>query len=86
MPRYLVDPMVLSFLHLADLVFVTLTLSILYSLFSQTRRRAPLLPGPKGLPLIGNVLDMPTQQEWKTFTQWGETWGTHSPFGTDLAS
>jgi len=75
--------MAFSFLHLADLGFASLAVFILYSLFSQSRRRAPLPPGPKGLPLVGNVLDMPTQQEWKTFAQWGETWGTHSLFGTE---
>ncbi|TFY75063.1 hypothetical protein EWM64_g8950 [Hericium alpestre] len=32
---------------------------------------APLPPGPKGLPVIGNVLDMPKSQEWLTFAKWG---------------
>jgi len=77
--------MALIFL-LADFVFASLTLFTLYSLLRQARRRAPLPPGLKGLPLIGNVLDMLTQQEWKTFAQWGETWGTRSPSGTDVAS
>lgn len=39
------------------------------------RASAPLPPGPKGFPFIGNVLDMPSEKEWQTFARWGETWG-----------
>ncbi|KAH8824336.1 cytochrome P450 [Flagelloscypha sp. PMI_526] len=34
-----------------------------------------LPPGPKGLPLIGNLLDMPTKATWKTFSEWGRKYG-----------
>ncbi|KAJ3548837.1 hypothetical protein NMY22_g1117 [Coprinellus aureogranulatus] len=34
-----------------------------------------LPPGPKGLPFLGNLLDMPSEQEWLTFARWGEAWG-----------
>jgi hypothetical protein len=30
---------------------------------------------PKGLPLIGNILDMPSEKEWLIFSQWADTWG-----------
>lgn len=41
-----------------------------------TRRSpAPLPPGPKGLPIVGNIFDMPSEQEWVTFAQWGEKHG-----------
>ncbi|KAG6833863.1 hypothetical protein H0H87_011797 [Tephrocybe sp. NHM501043] len=42
---------------------------------ARRAQRAPLPPGPKGYPLIGNVLDMPSTQEWVTFTKWGEQYG-----------
>jgi len=32
-------------------------------------------PGPKGWPLIGNLLDLPTTHEWEVFAKWGEKWG-----------
>lgn len=35
-------------------------------------RRVPLPPGPKGLPLIGNALDLPKSQPWITFTEWSK--------------
>ena len=43
----------------------------------RPRKPAPLPPGPRGLPLIGNVLDMPSEKEWLTFAEWGEEWGVY---------
>ncbi|KIJ32790.1 hypothetical protein M422DRAFT_265423 [Sphaerobolus stellatus SS14] len=34
-----------------------------------------LPPGPKGLPLIGNVFDMPKEREWETLEKWAEEYG-----------
>ncbi|KAK0439110.1 cytochrome P450 [Armillaria borealis] len=44
-------------------------------LFYQPRRNAPFPPGPRGLPLAGNLLDIPSQKEWLTFAKWGEIYG-----------
>ncbi|EKM51685.1 uncharacterized protein PHACADRAFT_261973 [Phanerochaete carnosa HHB-10118-sp] len=33
------------------------------------RRRLP--PGPKGLPILGNIFDAPKEHEWRTFQEWG---------------
>ncbi|KAJ3824541.1 cytochrome P450 [Lentinula raphanica] len=40
-----------------------------------SRSRPPLPPGPTGLPLIGNVMDMPSESEWLTFAEWGRKYG-----------
>lgn len=53
---------------------VLVALSILKALF-RSIRRISLPPGPKGLPLVGNILDMPVEREWLTFARWGEVWG-----------
>lgn len=38
----------------------------------------PHLPGPPGLPLIGNILDMPERDEWEEARKWGKKYGTSS--------
>ena len=38
-------------------------------------RLLPLPPGPKRLPLIGNLLNAPRSFEWETYTRWGKEFG-----------
>ncbi|TFY72458.1 hypothetical protein EVG20_g545 [Dentipellis fragilis] len=40
-----------------------------------TAKPGTLPPGPKPLPLIGNLLDMPKQYEHETFAEWGKKYG-----------
>ncbi|KJA22222.1 hypothetical protein HYPSUDRAFT_202249 [Hypholoma sublateritium FD-334 SS-4] len=42
----------------------------------RTSKNLPLPPGPKGWPLIGNLLDMPSQSEWITYHKWSKELGT----------
>jgi hypothetical protein len=35
----------------------------------------PLPPGPKPLPLIGNLLDMPKVKDWETYHEWSRRYG-----------
>jgi hypothetical protein len=57
---------------------VLVALSILLKALFRSIRRISLPPGPKGLPLVGNILDMPVEREWLTFARWGEVWGSLS--------
>ncbi|EJD48318.1 cytochrome P450 [Auricularia subglabra TFB-10046 SS5] len=43
--------------------------------WSRKRSQGPLPPGPKGLPLVGNLFSYPSHQEWFTFTKWREEYG-----------
>ena len=47
----------------------------LLSHFFRRKQPAPYPPGPKGYPIIGNLLDMPTELPWRTYMQWGQKFG-----------
>ncbi|KAJ3516113.1 hypothetical protein NLJ89_g1321 [Agrocybe chaxingu] len=52
-----------------------LVLGLVYYIYTKVRSkgpysRLPLPPGPKRLPLIGNVLDLPHKFEWETYHKW----------------
>ncbi|KAF8954906.1 cytochrome P450 [Flammula alnicola] len=51
------------------------TFSFLWTLYHYVARRRnhlPLPPGPKTLPFIGNLLNMPRELEWKTYDRWSK--------------
>ncbi|KAF8154861.1 putative monooxygenase [Crassisporium funariophilum] len=46
---------------------------LIYSFTSG--RKSNLPPGPRRLPVIGNVHQMPTSSPWKAFSEWGKKYG-----------
>ncbi|SJL17045.1 related to cytochrome P450 CYP2 subfamily [Armillaria ostoyae] len=59
----------MSLLWLPFLVILVVTYIIRRYTFSR------LPPGPRGLHIVGNILDMPTTKPWLTFARWSELYG-----------
>jgi hypothetical protein len=64
-------------LHLSTTLWAVVLGLCLVALNVSRRKKAncPLPPGPKGLPIIGNLLDMPRSEEWLTFRKWSKEFG-----------
>jgi len=58
------------------LAIVALTLARI----SAKRRRLRLPPGPRQLPFLGNVQQLPEEYQEYTFAEWGRRFGTCPPF------
>ncbi|KAF9029998.1 cytochrome P450 [Hymenopellis radicata] len=60
-------------LYYLALCAISIITAILYS--RRSRFNFPLPPGPKGLPLIGNLFSRPVDHAWLTYTQWASVYG-----------
>lgn len=59
---------------LLDLAVILLGIYLI-RVISARNKRGPFPPGPKPLPIIGNVLDMPKSHEWFKFSEWAAQYG-----------
>ncbi|KAI0691239.1 cytochrome P450 [Cerioporus squamosus] len=49
--------------------------AFLVSCLVRKRTPGPLPPGPRGLPFVGSVLDIPLTYQWYHFSNWSQRWG-----------
>ncbi|KAH9925322.1 cytochrome P450 [Fomitopsis serialis] len=57
-----------------DLIALCL-ISILVYTFSRNRRQSSTPPGPRGLPFLGNALQIPKECSWLAFAEWAKIYG-----------
>lgn len=55
--------------------------ALLITWYSKPRRGLQLPPGPKGLPILGNLFDMPNGKDWIAYQRLAQTYGTSSVIG-----
>jgi len=60
------------FSSMAWLVFLAGSIVWLTRRAVSKRRPAPFPPGPKPLPVIGNMFDMHSTKPWLTFADWAK--------------
>lgn len=57
------------------LLLAALVVALLGYLRSRSNPTLPYPPGPKKLPILGNLLDIPRNFEWITYAQWSKEYG-----------
>lgn len=78
-PIYLI--MVFNVTLLDALVFGAICLFYAYTIKQkEARKLRPYPPGPAPLPLLGNLLDIPSSYQHLTFAKWSERWGKYHTF------
>ncbi|KAH7099910.1 cytochrome P450 [Auriculariales sp. MPI-PUGE-AT-0066] len=66
---------ILSRESVAGLAAAVTTIWLLGRWISSRRDRRAFPPGPPGLPVIGNLLDMPNVKEWLVYAEWARKYG-----------
>lgn len=69
---YTIEARTMEWVTSSPLAFGTLLLSIaLTYIISRQTRATKLPPGPFGVPLLGNIFNIPEKDEGKAYQNWG---------------
>lgn len=58
-----------------DVTVVVIAILLFFWLRGKGTSTIPLPPGPMKLPVLGNLLDIPTERQWLKFAMWGKLYG-----------
>ncbi|GAA5824646.1 hypothetical protein JCM11251_005288 [Rhodosporidiobolus azoricus] len=64
-----------KFASLPTAALTTLVAIAVFFLARHRRAKGPLPPGPPGLPLLGNLFDVPKSRPWIKFEEWTREYG-----------
>ena len=59
---------------------VVAAISVAYLKDRTGRRRLPYPPGPIRLPIVGNLFNMPSREEWVTYAEWSKDCGMRQQY------
>ncbi|KAJ6454698.1 hypothetical protein C8R45DRAFT_1037744 [Mycena sanguinolenta] len=57
---------------------LVLCLSLSFLIIGWSRRTGRFPPGPRGLPLIGNTLQIPQDRQWLKWAEWKVKYGSYN--------
>lgn len=77
MSAFFSDPLHTGALVITAAIFVVLGIQYFTRDPNYNPKNLPLPPGPKPLPFIGNVLDMPQDKPWLKFKEMSQKYGEY---------